>query len=184
MVQFSRTDKSGFNLGRGIRKTFLQETPIGPLNKLSATSFRPTEAEKLILLNIDDMIAQGRKVTQQDAINVSEEELDEQELDKDQLEAAYKQLIDIQLITVEPDQTITITPQGEPVVEELKKAKEQEDQEKPPEGQDQMGGGMDMMGGQMPGAENMGAPTDGGPQLPMEGSLLRYINDMSKLLQG
>ena len=161
----------------------LRETQIGPLNKLSATSFRPTEAEKLILLNIDSMIEQGRKVTQQDAINVSQEEMDEQELDKDQLESAFKQLINIQLISVEPDQTVAVSEQGQPVIEELKKAKEQEDQENPPEGQDQgMGGDMGM--GQMPGAENMGAPTDGGPQLPMENSLLRYINDMSKLLKG
>ena len=103
----------------------LRETQIGPLNKLSATSFRPTEAEKLILLNIDSMIEQGRKVTQQDAINVSQEEMDEQELDKDQLESAFKQLINIQLISVEPDQTVAVSEQGQPVIEELKKAKEE-----------------------------------------------------------
>lgn len=160
------------------------ETPIGPLgsgpNTVSATSFRPTEAEKLVLLNIDSMIESGRKVTQQDAINVSQEEMDEQEIGKDQLESAYKQLIDVRLISVEPDQTVVISQEGQPVLEELKKAKEQADQEKPEEPQDGMPGMQPP--GQMPGAENMGAPTDGGPQLPMESSLIRYLNDMSKLL--
>lgn len=160
-------------------KKRLLETPIGPLNNVSATSFRPTEAEKLVLMNIDSMIEGGRKVTQQDAINVSQEEMDEKEISKDQLESAYKQLINVRLISVEPDQTIVISPEGQPVIEELKKAKEQSDNEKPPEGQ--MPQDMQMPG-QMPGAENMGAPTDGGPQLPMESSLIRYLNDMSKLL--
>lgn len=159
-------------------KTFL-ETMMGSGSSLSATTFRPTEAEKLVLLNIADLIEQGRSVTQQDALNISDEDLQEAELDKEQIEGAYKQLIQVRLIQVEPNDTIAISPEGEPVVEELKKAKDQE-AEQEPEGQP----GMETQPGMMPGAENMGAPTDGGPAMPMEGlELFRYINDMSKLLK-
>src|ERR1700722_6264198 len=118
------------------------ETPIG---NLSAQTFRPTEAEKLVLLNIDDMVAQGRHVTQQDAINVPEEKMEDEELNKQQLESAYKQLITIGLIQVESDQTVVISSEGAPVVEELKKAEQQKAEQEPKEPQ-----GMDM-GGQMGG---------------------------------
>src|SRR5271170_7327766 len=110
----------------------LFETPIG---NLPAQTFRPTEAEKMVLLNVDDMITQGRSVTQQDAINVPQEKMDEEELNKDQLESAFKQLIQIQLLQVEPDQTVVISQAGTPIVQELKlvdqKKKEQEAENQP-----------------------------------------------------
>lgn len=159
------------------------ETPIG---NLSAQTFRPTEAEKVVLLNIDDMIAQGRHVTQQDAINVPQEKLDDEELNKAQLESAYKQLIQVRLIQVEPDQTVVISSEGQPVVEELKKAEAQKaDQEQEPQPNEQpqdqgMGGDVNMGPGAMPGAELGGMQGGAGP---MEGiDLIRYLNDMSKLL--
>jgi hypothetical protein len=159
-------------------KTFL-ETMMGQ-DTLSATTFRPTEAEKLVLLNIADLIEQGRSVTQQDAINISDEELQEAELDKEQIEGAYKQLINVRLIQVEPDETVVISPEGQPVVEELKKAKEQEPQDEAPGGEQMPG--MEMPGG-MPNAMP-GADSNAAPGMPMEGlELFRYINDMSKILR-
>lgn len=160
----------------------LSETPIG---NLPAQTFRPTEAEKLVLLNIDDMIAQGRSVTQQDAINVSQEKMDEDELNRDQLESAFKQLINIQLLQVEPNQTVVISQAGVPVVEELKKAEQQADQQKaeqqPAQDPSQMGGMDTGVGGV--GDNAMGSSQAGGLNLPMESfSLITYLNDMSKLI--
>jgi hypothetical protein len=159
-------------------KTFL-ETMMGSDSALSATTFRPTEAEKLVLLNIADLAEQGRSVTQQDAINISDEDLQKAELDKEQLESAYKQLINVRLIQVEPNQTIVISPEGQPVVEELKKAKEQEPEA--PTDQIPMGdvGGMDGpgQGGALPGGTG-----DMGPAME-NFTLFRYINDMSKILK-
>lgn len=157
------------------------ETPIG---NLPAQTFRATEAEKLVLLNIDDMIAQGRHVTQQDAINVTQEKMDEEELNKEQLESAYKQLIQVRLIQVEPDETVVISPEGAPIVEELKKAEAQKAEQEPQpneQPQDQsMGGSVNMGPSAMPGAELGGMQGGAGP---MEGiDLIRYLNDMSKLI--
>lgn len=155
------------------------ETPIG---NLPAQTFRPTEAEKVVLLNIDDMIAQGRHVTQQDAINVPQEKLEDAELNKDQLEAAFKQLIAVQLLQVENDQTVTITPSGQPVVEEAKKAAQQKaDQEQKDQPPAPEMGGMGDMG--MPAGPQGAFGAGPSPNAPMEGlSLIRYLNDMSKLI--
>lgn len=152
------------------------ETPIG---NLPAQTFRPTEAEKLVLLNIDDMITQGRHVTQQDAINVPEEKLEDEEINKDQLESAYKQLINIRLIQVEPDQTIVISQEGQPIVQELKMVEQQKkDQEPPEQPQD---AGMGDMG--MPSGQEGAFGAQQSPNAPMEGlNLIRYLNDMSKLI--
>jgi hypothetical protein len=158
----------------------LNETPIGNLN---TTTFRPTEAEKLVLLNVDDMSTQGRSVTQQDAINVPEEKMQKTEMTSDQLETAFRQLIKIGLLQVEPNQTIVVTQQGQPVVEELKKAAEQEPEE-PANQEPGAGGEMGGVGaGPGMGTGGMdGLPADLG-QMPMENlQLIRYLNDMSKLL--
>lgn len=154
------------------------ETPIG---NLPSQTFRPTEAEKLVLLNIDDLTQQGRSVTQEDAINVPQEKLEDMELNKDQLEAAYKQLINIQLIQVEDNQTVTITPAGQPVVEEAKKAEQtkadQEAKDQPPQPDMNMGD----MG--MPAGPEGAFGAGPSPNAPMEGiNLIRYLNDMAKLI--
>lgn len=156
----------------------LNETPIG---NLPAQTFRPTEAEKLVLLNIDDMTQQGRSVTQQDAINVPQEKMEELELNKDQLESAYKQLINIRLIQVEPNQTIVISPEGLPVVEELKKAEQQAAEQQP--NQPEMGMDMNMGDMGMPSGPEGAFGAGPSPNTPMEGiNLIRYLNDMSKLI--
>lgn len=185
MANISNNDTSGLGLGKGILKTFKQSLDETPIGNLSAQTFRPTEAEKVVLLNIDDMISQGRHVTQQDAINVPKEKLEDEELNTEQLESAYKQLIQVRLIQVEPDQTVVISPEGAPVVEELKKAEAQKAEQEPEQPQQppaDMGMGGDMSGGPgaMPGAELGGMQGGGGP---MEGiDLIRYLNDMSKLI--
>jgi hypothetical protein len=182
MATISNKDTSGLGLGRGILKTFKQTLDETPIGNLPAQTFRPTEAEKVVLLNIDDMIAQGRSVTQQDAINVPQEKLEDAELNKDQLEAAFKQLINIQLLQVENDQTVTITPAGQPVVEEAKKAAQQKadqeakDQPPPPDM-----GGMGDMG--MPSGQEGAFGAGPSPNAPMEGvELIRFCNEMSKLI--
>lgn len=155
------------------------ETPIG---NLPAQTFRATEAEKLVLLNIDDMITQGRHVTQQDAINVPQEKMDEEELNKEQLESAYKQLIQVRLIQVEPDETVIISPEGQPIVQELKMVEQQKkDQEPKPPEQPQGDMGMGDMG--MPSGPEGAFGAQQSPNAPMEGiNLIRYLNDMSKLI--
>lgn len=102
----------------------INETPIG---NLQPATFRPTEAEKMILLNITDMQEQGRTVTQQDAINISQEELKEKQIGEDNLESAFAQLVKLGMIAVGQDQALQITAAGKPVVDELKKAENQED---------------------------------------------------------
>jgi len=155
----------------------LFETPIG---NLPAQTFRPTEAEKMVLLNVDDMITQGRSVTQQDAINVPQEKMDEEELNKDQLESAFKQLIQIQLLQVEPDQTVVISQAGTPIVQELKLV-DQKKKEQEAENQPQPDMGMGDMG--MPSGPEGAFGAQQSPNAPMEGvNLIRYLNDMSKLL--
>lgn len=154
----------------------LDETPIG---NLPATTFRPTEAEKLVLLNVDDMTQQGRSVTQQDAINVPDDKLEKDELNKDKLEAAFKQLITVNLLAVEPNQTVVITQQGVPIVDELRKAEQQEAENEPSPQEMPMDMGTGDMN--MPPAGPTGAMPMGGA--PMEGiSLIRDLNELSKLL--
>lgn len=183
MAKCNEKDTSGLGLGKGILKTFKQTLDETPIGNLPAQTFRPTEAEKLVLLNVDDMTQQGRSVTQQDAINVPQEKMEELELNKDQLESAYKQLINIRLIQVEPNQTIIISPEGAPVVEELKKAEAQKAEQEPKQPEMPQGDmGMGDMG--MPSGPEGAFGAGPSPNTPMEGiNLLRYLNDMSKLLE-
>lgn len=178
MAHINKTSKLG--VGKNIFKTFQQfigETPIG---NLPSQTFRPSEAEKLVLLNIDDLISQNRSVTQQDAINVPQEKLDDEELNKDQLEAAFKQLITAKLIEIQPDETIVITAEGQPVVEEAKKA-EQQKAEQDQKNQPQPDMGMGDMG--MPSGPDGAFGAGSSPNTPMEGlRLVRYVNEMSKLI--
>ncbi len=172
MAKVSKTDTSGLGLGRGI----LRETPIG---NIAPNTFRPTEAESLIMLNIDDMSTQGRNVTQQDAINVPEEKLKEKEISPDALESAFAQLVKLRMLEIKPDQTIAISQSGQPVIEELKKAEQQAeltagDETKTDTGelpQNPMGDQSTIQGQS--------------PMPPMESlELIRYLNDLSKLLTG
>lgn len=101
----------------------INETPIGNIHP---TTFRPTEAEKLVLLNIDSLQQQGRNVTQQDAINVSRDELEQKQIGDDNLESAFTQLLKLKMIEFKTDQTLQITVSGQPVIEELKKIQDQE----------------------------------------------------------
>lgn len=104
-------------------KTKLSETPIG---NLQPATFRPTEAEKMVLLNIADLSEQGRNVTQQDAINIDPEELKQKQIGEDNVESAFAQLMKLKMIELKPDQTLQISAAGQPVVAELKKAEDQE----------------------------------------------------------
>lgn len=154
----------------------LYETPIG---NLQPTTFRPTEAEKMILLNINDLAEQGRNVTQQDAINFDEEQLKQNQIGDDNLEAAFVQLLKLNLIAFNPDQTVQITQAGQPVVDELKKAEDQEamtdqtDKNEPAPGeQPQSNPPGDM---QQPNAM-------ANPDFAESFSLIKYMNDLVKLI--
>ncbi len=154
--------------------TKINETPIG---NIQPATFRPTEAEKLILLNISTLAEQGRNVTQQDAINISDEELKQQQIGDDNLESAFVQLLKLKMIEFKPDQTIQITPAGQPVVDEAKKAQDQEaltaqtDKDEPT--------------GEVPQSNppgNMQQPNAmQNPDFAESFSLIRYMNDFSKL---
>lgn len=170
MAKISKTDTSDLGLGKGI----LKETPIG---NIAPATFRPTEAEKVILLNIADMQEQGRTVTQQDAINIPEEELKEKQIGEDNLESAFAQLVKIGMVAVGSDQTLQITATGQPVVAELKKAADQEaltassDKSEP--------------AGEVPQSNppgNMQQPNAmQSPDFAESFSLIHYLQDLSKL---
>lgn len=151
----------------------INETPIG-----NATTFRPTEGEKLILLNIADMIEGGRSVTQQDAVNVPPEKLKDMDIGGDNLEAAYAQLVKIGMIQMRQGQTLALSPAAETVVQELKKAEDQE----------ALTQQSDSGQGEQPQAPINGQEMDtiqqaaqGQPSMESFG-LIRFLNDMSKLL--
>lgn len=153
---------------------YISETPIG---NIQPATFRPTEAEKMILLNIADMQQQGRTVTQQDAINIDKEELQQQQIGDDNLESAFAQLVKIKMISIGPDQTIQITQTGQPVVDELEKAKSQEaltdktDKDEPTGEQPQANPVGDM---QQPSQMQ-------NPDFTESFSLIHYLNDLAKL---
>ncbi len=151
----------------------LTETPIG---NIQSNTFRPTEAEKLVLTNIADMIEQGRNVTQQDAINIAPEKLKELNVGEDNVESAYAQLLKIKMIELNPDQTLQLTQSGQAVVAEVKKAQDQEALTQGPETKTDTGelpvnplGQQSTIQGQS-------------PTPPMESfNLISYLNDLSKL---
>jgi hypothetical protein len=153
----------------------LNETPIG---NIQPATFRPTEAEKLVLLNIADLQQQGRTVTQQDAINVSEDELKEKQIGEDNLESAFVQLLKLKMVEFKPDQTIEITAAGQPVVDELKKAEDQEaltaqsDKGTPAPGEQPQSNPPGNM--QQPNAMQ-------NPDFAESFSLIHYLQDLSKL---
>jgi hypothetical protein len=151
----------------------LIETPIG---NVTPNTFRPTEAQKAILMNIATMQEQGRTVTQQDAINVSPEKLKELQVGEDNLEAAYQQLIKIGMIGVQPDQTLVINKSGMAVVDEIKKAQEQEALTQ----QSDSGHG-DSNPNPMASPSPMEDPTFAGNPMGESFSLIKYLNDYSKL---
>lgn len=173
-------------------KTFL-ETQIGQLSgaPLNATTFRATEAQKAVLLNIDSLISSGRNVTQQDALNISQADLDKKQLDKEQLESAFDTLTHLNIISIKPDETVEISSSGQKVVDQAKQEKDNESQddtgtpgEIPPGLEDQPQGQDDQ---QMP---DVTAP-DASAQAPggsingpnMESfKLIKYLNMYSKFI--
>ena len=139
------------------------------LNEISignTSTFRPSEAERLILLNISDMLDQDRTVTLQDAINIPKQP-DVVAIAKDNLEGALNQLIKLELLTVNPDQSIDITDTGRPVVDEIKKAEDQEALVK-----------SDQQSVEPQTADQPNIATGFGESF----SLIRDLNDLSKLL--
>lgn len=151
----------------------INETPIG---NIAPATFRPTEAEKVILLNIADMQEQGRTVTQQDAINIPEEQLKQEQIGEDNLETAFAQMVKIGMITVQPDQTLQISATGQPVVAELKKAK---DQEAMTDQTDKNAPGGEQPQSNPPG--NMQQPNAmQNPDFTESFNLIKYMNDLTK----
>lgn len=152
-------------------------------SNLSSTTFRPTEAQKAVLINIDSMITSGRNVTQQDALNIPQEEMDKKDLDRAQLESAYDTLVHLQMLTVKPDETIEISQAGQKITDEAKQQQEDEPETAPtgqpqePIGQPDQGGmSQDGMGQQQPNPQAPGSNS-------MEGlKLIKYLNDYSKFL--
>lgn len=139
----------------------LNETPIG-----NTATFRPTEAEKLVLLNIDDMINQGRSVTLQDAVNIPKQP-DNVDMGKANLEAAVTQLIKLGLLQYGADRTLEITDTGGPVIDEIRKAEDQEDMVR-----------QDQEVAQPSNPDQPKFPAGFGESF----SLIRDLNDLSKLL--
>lgn len=155
----------------------INETPIG---NIQPNTFHPTEAEKLVLMNIADMAEQGRSVTQQDAINVPEEKLQELEIGEDNLESAFAQLVKIKMIETKPDQTLQVSQAGQAVVDELKKAEDQEALTQQSDG----GDGTEQAN---PLDQQLSGPMS---QAPTQNSgfgeafgLIKYMNDMVKIIK-
>jgi hypothetical protein len=152
----------------------LNETPIG---NIQPATFRPTEAEKMVLMNIADMQEQGRTVTQQDAINVPEEELQQKQIGDDNLESAFVQLLKLKLIAFNPDQTIQISAAGQPVVDELKKASDQEALTQ----QSDKGEGDGNMPQPNPVGDMQQPNAMANPDFAESFGLIKYMNDLAKL---
>jgi hypothetical protein len=150
----------------------ITETPIG---NIQPATFRPTEAEKLILLNIADMQEQGRTVTQQDAINIPDEELEKEQIGDDNLEAAFAQLVKLRMIQTNPDQTLSIGSAGQPVVDELKKAKDQEAMTQ----QSDSGQGEQPQSNPPGNMQQPNAMQD--PTFGESFGLIKYLNDLARL---
>ena len=94
-------------------------TEGGPSDELSTRTFRPTEAQKALLANIDKLSGLGGTVMAADAMNVPQEELEQKQLDQGNMEGAFKQLEDIGLITVDQEGIVTLTPEGQEEVQQI-----------------------------------------------------------------
>lgn len=82
-------------------------------NGLNTRTFRPTEAQKVVLANIQSLSGGGGVITTADAMNVPQEELEKKQLDQTNMEGAFQQLEDVGLIDVDQEGIVTLTPTGE-----------------------------------------------------------------------
>ena len=99
---------------------------------LSVDTFRPTEAQRAVMLNVDKLLATDKQVTEQDALNIPTEDMEKKGLETSNLEGAYEVLVKIKVFDVDEDGIISITPEGASVVEEVKKTAEEEPSDEMP----------------------------------------------------
>ena len=82
-------------------------------DELNTRTFRPTEAQKVVLSNIQKLAGGGGVITTADAMNVPQEDLESKQLDQSNMEGAFQQLEDIGLIEVDQEGVVVLTPEGE-----------------------------------------------------------------------
>ena len=82
---------------------------------ISPKTYRPTNAEKLVLLNLDKL---GDNVVEQDVINIPTEQL--KGLTKTNLDGAFDKLVKIGIITKNDDGTVQLSDVGQEIVDNIK----------------------------------------------------------------
>lgn len=90
-----------------------------PTDELNTRTFRPTEAQKVILSNVQRLSSGGGTITTADAMNVPQEELESKQLDQSNMEGAFQQLEDIGLIEVDQEGIVALTPEGEEEAQQI-----------------------------------------------------------------
>lgn len=88
-------------------------------NELNTRTFRPTEAQKVVLTNIQKLSGMGGTITTADAMNVPQEELDKKQLDRSNMEGAFQQMEDLGLIEVDQEGIVVLTPEGEEEAQQI-----------------------------------------------------------------
>jgi len=152
-------------------------------DELNTRTFRPTEAQKVVLANIQKLAGGGGVITTADAMNVPQEELEKKQLDQSNMEGAFQQLEDIGLIEVDQEGVVVLTPEGEEEAQQIEDAMPMDGEEPADfEGdadldaelgagpEDELGGDpeMDMGGEEGRGAEEPGYDEDGMGEEGME----------------
>lgn len=95
---------------------------LGNISK--STTFQPTQAERMVLMNISMREETQQPVTQEDATNVAKEWLETEQISRDNLSGALQQLIKNGFVEQQPDGTLTLTDAGR---EEAEQAQQEED---------------------------------------------------------
>jgi len=173
-------------------------------DELNTRTFRPTEAQKVVLANIQKLAGGGGVITTADAMNVPQEELEKKQLDQSNMEGAFQQLEDIGLIEVDQEGVVVLTPEGEEEAQQIEDAMPM-DGEEPAEfegdtdldaelgagPEDELGGEPEMdMGGEEEMDLDMGGEEDMGDEMEMtadeEGRPKRRMESFSliKAMQG
>ena len=97
---------------------------------ISVDSFRATKAQSLVMLNLDKLIQSGRQnITEQDVLNIHNQELESNNLTISNIEGAYELLKHLNLITVDQEQSVQFTESGNEALELVKQQDQDQDQE-------------------------------------------------------
>ena len=156
------------------------------MGALSVETFHPTEAQRAVLLNIDKLVAADRQVAEQDVLNIPSEDMKKKGLERANLEGAYEILVKIKVLEVDEDGVVSITEEGQSIVEEVKKTADADvpagpEGEMPgeePEGEPDLG--LEGPEGEGMGGEE-GPNLDMGEEPPMESfQLIRKLHELDK----